>query len=285
MAVAKPARRVYVISDLHIGGRYGTEPGDRGFRICTHVEELVAFIGEIRAKSNEDAVQAEVVINGDLSDFLAEEFEEGAKWRAFVDDAQVASSQFDVMVRRDRIFFDALADLLADGHRLTILLGNHDVELSFPQVRAKFERALRTDGESRLRFIYDGEAYVVGDAIIEHGNRYDPFNVVDFDGLRRVRSLQSRRLPPPPQFDFRRPPGSKLVASVMNPIKARFGFIDLLKPETAAAVPLLLVLAPEYLSELRKFAAAATEAVQRKSLSPLLPSFAGDISSGASRTI
>ena len=60
----------YVISDLHLGGVYPTtnDPEDRGFRICTHVPELTRFIDALTAKPG----PLELVINGDLIDFLAE---------------------------------------------------------------------------------------------------------------------------------------------------------------------------------------------------------------------
>jgi hypothetical protein len=79
-------------------------------------------------------------------------------------------------------------------HSLTILLGNHDVELSFPPVRRAFASLIGTEEGMGLRFICDGEAYVIDHVLIEHGNRYDGFNAVAFDDLRELRSLQSRGL-------------------------------------------------------------------------------------------
>src|SRR5262249_37777826 len=147
---------------------------------------------------------------------------------------------------RDRQLFDALRTFTGRRGRLTLLLGNHDVELSFPQVRRRLFQYLDAEALTRITFIYDGEAYAVGDALIEHGNRYDGFNVIDHDRLRRVRSLQSRRQAIPPEYAFAPPPGSRLVASIMNPIKQMYPFVDLLKPETEAVVPMLLALEPEF---------------------------------------
>ena len=88
-----------------------------------------------------------------------------------------------------------------------------------------------------LRFIFDGEAYPIGDALIEHGNRYDGWNAIDYDALRRVCSLKSRGQAIPPSLRLPPPAGSQLVAEVMNPIKRSYPFIDLLKPENTAALP------------------------------------------------
>ncbi|MCG8425591.1 MAG: metallophosphoesterase [Proteobacteria bacterium] len=287
-------RQIYVISDLHVGGRYPDgvnaksdswpDRNDRGFRICTHVAELAGFVDSLAQKSATAGPAVELVINGDFVDFLAEEWNGPERWKAFIDDEDQAAARMDEIIDRDRVFFDALANLLARGHRLIVLLGNHDVELSFPRVRRRLETALGVDSGTRFEFLYDGQAYVVGDAIIEHGNRYDAFNVIDHDGLRRVRSSQSRREELHDDHRFRQPAGSKLVAGVMNHLKARFPFIDLLKPEDGAAVPILLALAPAAYSVLSRLdlgkdaARLAVEARRRDLLPGSQSSFAGDIS-------
>src|ERR1700730_7642301 len=60
-------RNVFVISDLHLGGE--TETGTRGFRLCTHEDDLAAFIESLPHLPN---IQCELVLNGDTFDFLAE---------------------------------------------------------------------------------------------------------------------------------------------------------------------------------------------------------------------
>ena len=304
------ARQIYVISDLHVGGQYpdGVDPitgdwpdrNDRGFRICTRVDALAGFVRSLAdrpaggsgpaGEANGDP-EIELVINGDFVDFLAEEWDGPERWKAFIDDEDAAARRMADIIERDRVLFDALAALLHNGHRLIILLGNHDVELCFPRVRRCLEQALGVDRGSKFEFIYDGQAYVVGDAIIEHGNRYDAFNVVDHDGLRRVRSSQSRREELSESYDFRRPPGSKLVAGVMNHLKSRFPFIDLLKPEDGAAVPIVLALAPAAYSVIARLditkdaAFFALEAKKRLVLgSAVTATWGGDISSTSTGT-
>ena len=58
--------------------------------------------------------------------------------------------------------------------------------------------------------------------------------------LRELRALQSRRKNLPAWVQRDPPPGSQLVASVLNKIKLNYPFVDLLKPETDAMFPLLL---------------------------------------------
>src|SRR5205085_9372924 len=97
-----------------------------------------------------------------------------------------------------------------------------------------------------FEFIFDGEAYQVGDALIEHGNRYDKWNQIYYDALRHIRSFQSRRQEVPEEYAFPPPPGSEMVRTVINPIKKEYAFIDLLKPETSAVLPILMALEPGF---------------------------------------
>lgn len=261
-----PHRTLVVISDLHIGGTYPEEGSEssRGFRLCTHVDALIAFIQSLPKSSRDNAT--ELVINGDFVDFLAEPAdaasdESNANWQPFIPSPQQAVDVFRRIACRDAALFDALRVFLRGGGRLTLLLGNHDVELSLPEVRRELESVLDASGRD-LAFVYDGEAYCVGPVLIEHGNRYDPWNVVDHDALRRLRSAQSRR--ESPDAEFTPPAGSHLVAGVMNHIKKDYPFVDLLKPENEVVLPILLALAPEYRRHVFAAARLAAKAKLRR---------------------
>jgi UDP-2,3-diacylglucosamine pyrophosphatase LpxH len=286
MSSNENASELFVISDLHIGGKSPTQAGERGFRINTHLDLLARFVGEIGERAARSGLRTELVINGDFVDFLAEESPPDAKRRSFIDNGAHAAATFDAIRERDAALFAALRELLSKGVALTVLLGNHDIELSLPPVRARLVAALGAEEATRLKFIYDGEAYVAGDVLMEHGNRYDAWNVVDHDRLRRFRSESSRRLETSDDARFYPPAGSEMVELVMNPIKEEYPFIDLLKPETEAALPLLLTLKPEMVGW-----AQAIEArrLRRKSevhapKSPARPAQPGDIAGALRQT-
>ena len=251
---------IIVISDLHIGGVHGPD-GGRGFRMNTRVAELAAFVRSLAAPCGPGGAQdRELVINGDIVDFLAERDDEDAPWDAFVADERVAERRFGAIVAREPELFEAVGEFVAAGHKLTLLLGNHDLELSLPRVRRSLLKSIGADHKGRVEFLYDGEAYQVGDALIEHGNRYDGFNIVAHDKLRRLRSLLSRGLHAEANGRFQAPPGSRLVAEIMNRMKQSYAFVDLLKPETEAVTPILLALDPSIRAHLRALLSLYREA-------------------------
>lgn len=223
---------VYVISDLHLGGAAASAAG-ASFQMCppsTH-GLLVDFI-ESLPKGTPD-VATHLVVAGDIVDFLAEE-----PFASFTVDQAQARLKLNNIFRSTKIVWDALATYVSSRHgALTLLLGNHDIELSLPEVREALANRIGSEG---VRFIYDNEALTIGPILIEHGNRFDPWNAVPHGALRRVRSQLSRRVPVSP--DFPSLPGSRLVVDVMNELKRTYPFVDLLKPEDAAALPLAMAL-------------------------------------------
>src|ERR1700728_1263152 len=156
---------VFIISDLHIGGQYGKAPGDRGFRINTHVRELTGFLTEVRERATNRGRRTELVINGDFVDFLAEGGADGTDWRAFIESEDEAIARLDEIVKRDAGLFESVASLIEAGVAVTLLPGNHDIELTVPAVRARLREHLRATRTSGFQFVYDGEAYVIGDTL------------------------------------------------------------------------------------------------------------------------
>ncbi|WP_437715389.1 metallophosphoesterase [Sorangium sp. So ce448] len=225
-------RRLFVISDLHLGG----EPPC----MMSHPHRLAAFIRSIAEPGADEAV--ELVIAGDFVDYLALAVPGGAA-SPWTPRPAEAVAKLDV-VMKDRSFgdvFDALAAHVAQRHRLTILLGNHDVELALPQVQEALLRRLGATPHDVL-FVLDGRAYRVGGALIEHGNRYDDANQNDLAHLRAIASALSRGEEPKDELEISA--GSLLVHRVVNPLKKNYPFIDLLKPEGELLVLLLSVLEP-----------------------------------------
>lgn len=232
------ADEVHVISDLHIGG----EPGFRMFgapgTLAAYLQALAVQAGKTRW----------LVINGDFVDFLAE-----VPRRAF--DARGAGTKL-ARIMADAEFrpvFDGLRAFLSwPQNHLAIVVGNHDVELALPWVQDVLLGAL-ADGDSaragRIVWALDGQGLGLrvggprGPRVLcLHGNEVDDWNVVDHDAVRRLgrEVLRGNAI----DEDWTPNAGSRMVIEVMNDIKHEFPFVDLLKPEQEAVVPILLALKP-----------------------------------------
>ncbi|HMM92956.1 metallophosphoesterase [Bradyrhizobium sp.] len=226
---------LYSVSDLHMGG---AETGSQIFNSGAELAKLIEFL---RTKPGNVAL----VINGDMVDFLAEP---GA--RAFDPDGAIQKLD---RIARDAAFapvWKALKKFVGTrDRRLIITLGNHDVELSLPWVREHLLQLIAGDDDAargRIMLAFDGTGFLcrVGNATVLclHGNEVDDWNVTDFETIRRCgRDLQQGRSVDPwiPNA------GTHLVIEVMNDIKRGYPFVDLLKPELEAVIPVLLAVAPE----------------------------------------
>jgi UDP-2,3-diacylglucosamine pyrophosphatase LpxH len=226
--------RVLVISDLHLGGAPAS--GDKpAFQMCTEKGRaaLETFIGWAVKQKQADQV-LHLVIAGDIIDFLAEEREGG--FLPFTSDSEAACKKLQLVLSETAPIWNGLKKFLEVGS-LTLLLGNHDLELSMPGPRRLL---LDTLGPGRVEFLYDNQAFTLGPLLVEHGNRYDDWNAVPHDDLREVRSRQSRG----ETATFDPLPGSRMVVELVNPTKKELAFVDLLKPEDAALLPFLALLSP-----------------------------------------
>lgn len=237
-----------VVSDLHLGGR-------EGFQIFASTRELAWLARQVAA--SKVAGTAALLVNGDFIDFLAEEVPRAFDPDGVADklDRVLGDAQF-------KPVFDAFADLLATPRRLLIInLGNHDLELALPWVRERLTAALCRDSalaRSQLHLVTDGtgvRAQVGGASVLcLHGNETDAWNVTDFEKLRRIARDRQYGLP---IENWVPNAGSQLVVEVLNAIKAEHPFVDLLKPETQAVVPVLSALNPALLPRLRELAGIA----------------------------
>jgi UDP-2,3-diacylglucosamine pyrophosphatase LpxH len=238
---------LYVISDLHMGGSPGQQIFDQGAL-------LEQVIDSLAAQPAKDGLA--LVINGDMVDFLAEP---GAKY--FDPTGAVDKLERISMDPSFAPVWRALQRFVAVPDRwLVITLGNHDLELALPWVREWLLRTLsQSDSAARGRvtLAFDGAGFFcrVGPAKVYcvHGNDVDTWNITDYEALRR----HGRDA-----FQGRRPPeswipnaGTKLVIDVMNEIKRRYPFVDLLKPEAEAVIPFLYALEPRLRPQLGQVAA------------------------------
>lgn len=221
-------RRIVVISDLHMGSP------ERA--LFTAHKNLANFIDHLTA----DPGRVELAVLGDAVDFLQiEPFLEFTATTATRKAREIAKAHAEVFAALGR--FVKVAE-----HKIRWFIGNHDIELLFDDVRRVFEAAIGcASGDNEpLTWHLDGAAFdydlaAGGKVRLRHGNSADPWNEVDYADAKAVADRGG-------DANFKYPPGSRLVAQVINPLKAKgFKHIDLLKPEVTVALPLSLALWPE----------------------------------------
>ncbi len=219
-----------VVSDLHIGA----DPELDDFYSDAEFADFLAYHAA-------RAPRVHLVINGDMLDFLQidprgarrVERDEGSPLWLSEDEAVEALEQ---AVSRHRVFFDALSAFArADGHRVSILRGNHDMEIAMPRVRQRL-RALLGDPPA-LAFPEDAIFDEAAGVYIEHGAQYDPVNASH--DLRDPFLDRARRR-------LEAPVGSVLVKVFWNRVEREFPHVDKIRP-MSDSVSSLLVQRPTYL--------------------------------------
>ncbi len=229
---------LYVISDLHMGG----EPD---FQILRETARLAGFIRRLATQTPERRLA--LVLNGDVIDTLAED-DTVKGYVAMLDAPEVVAG----IIRRPAFapVWDALTEFVKGKKRtLVIVIGNHDVELSLPAVQRMLVERLtggKAEARARIEFSTTGAGYpcTVGNERVfcTHGNEVDVWNYNLYEDLARL----GRRLNVGQQLNEWHPnPGTRMVKDVMNAVKRRYAWIDLLKPEKPAALGgILLTLDP-----------------------------------------
>lgn len=178
------------------------------------------------------APRVDLVLAGDTFDFLKTPVE--GTWPRHVD-AKVALAKWNAVSAAHVEMLDGIRDWLQKGdHHVWFVVGNHDLELHFAEVRA----ALRARLDSTDRVHFPGETWRRGELEIIHGHTHDgmfkvdgaPF--LDFGG-RRLLNL---------------PWGAVAMLDVAIPTVPHLGPMDRLKPRERVF---------ELLPEARRFAADA----------------------------
>ncbi|MEZ5352400.1 MAG: metallophosphoesterase [Bryobacteraceae bacterium] len=225
---------LYAVSDLHLGGEdrfpIFTEAAGKAFR---------AFCERIGKTTKRTAF----VVNGDLVDFLAE------KDARYFDPSSAADKLG--RIAGDRAFkpvFEGLSAITASPHcHMAITIGNHDIELALPWVQEKLVSLVAASAEARARVTLslDGTGYrckVGGTRVVcIHGNDVDYWNLNDYEAIRRAKRRRNFGAAP---LEWVPNAGTKLVVDVMNQLKREYSFVNLLKPEIPAVVPILVALDP-----------------------------------------
>lgn len=184
-----------VVSDLHIGR--GVNPDTRRYfplETFFYDDDFRAFCGWLIKRATTRGRNFKLIINGDGFDFLrihdtfAPDSTEPTKRFSSELTPKTAASLVTEILAGHPGFVAALADVLAAGHDVVFLPGNHDLELHWTEVQTVLRTAivaalddtvLSKEGieASSSRLVFRPWFYHEAERIwIEHGCQYDPEN-------------------------------------------------------------------------------------------------------------
>jgi UDP-2,3-diacylglucosamine pyrophosphatase LpxH len=199
-----------VISDLHLSVGYDEKTGrysrNEDFFFDEEFKRFLQYLQKVNSRKKH------LIIAGDLFDFLQvdgdkvkELYKDGKteesykKWRGpFKNKLTKREKKFGLGTEEDKTvwklgviadghpaFFQALANFLSEGNCLSIITGNHDIELYWKKVQKKlvnriieFKNSQVTDQQIEDRIDFYPWFYYDKDykTYIEHGNQYDRLN-------------------------------------------------------------------------------------------------------------
>jgi UDP-2,3-diacylglucosamine pyrophosphatase LpxH len=140
------------------------------------------FLKHIEQKAKGSPV--ELILNGDIFDFdsvmsLPEKPVFRFHWlevkRGLYPRPERAKFKIQVIIKHHQAWFQALSQFIKRGNKVVFVIGNHDLELHFPDVQSEILKALQLGkNENQVRFC---EWFYISneDTLIEHGNQYDPY--------------------------------------------------------------------------------------------------------------
>jgi UDP-2,3-diacylglucosamine pyrophosphatase LpxH len=178
-----------VLSDLHLGKGRNPETG-RYYPLETffYDEDLRRFCRNAGAEAKARGTLLRLVFNGDTFDLLRIEPGDGPsnsrREQRFGADRtpSVAAAQMAQILLGHPVFVETLAEVLAEGHEIVMLPGNHDLEVQWEPVQRELRAAVRArllakgapvEALERFRFA-PWFWYEPGRIWIEHGCQYDP---------------------------------------------------------------------------------------------------------------
>jgi UDP-2,3-diacylglucosamine pyrophosphatase LpxH len=227
-----------VISDLHLSA--GRDP--RTGRISPNEDFLAdAQLRRFLEHHQRGERRWHLIVNGDFLDFLQVK-ESGARAaaapRGLAAGEEETVQKLRAIADGHPVAFEALARFAAGDNRITVLKGNHDVELHYPCVQEELVAQLcrRAGSEAAQdqvrRNVRCGPWFYfeAGQLWVEHGNRYEAANSFEH-WLSPLLPVEGRPGGRDDEIDL--PLGSMFVRYLFNQIERVEPFADNVKPAVA----------------------------------------------------
>lgn len=224
----KIEKTILVVSDIHLGaGTY--VHGKKNLLEDFHYDkELVEFL-EYFSTGEYQNRHVELIINGDLFDFLA------VPYVRYFDDEfwseEAALDKLKMMIEAHREVIDALVRFIDHKSKsLTYILGNHDAELTL-DAPLNYLKSLFKNNIERFQVLnprHGGEYIAHEGVVLKHGHEYEIAHSFDPQSSV-VKDLDGRSYFIPPW-------GSYYVTRVVNKFKEKRDYINAVRPIKRAMI-------------------------------------------------
>jgi len=212
-------RITLIVSDLHMGD------GGAGDDFVDDRHQFATFLRAQAAGPEGRAGEVELIVNGDFLEMVqvlphAYKGDPSVAWCSEAESVE----KLECIMKGHPLVFDALAEFQAAGNQVTLFPGNHDVDLYWPDVRAKLQARIpgvRVENEI-VYTRYDGRLR------ISHGHllkSIDPANGFEHPDQPTVNTNT------PPRLEIC--PGTLFMVKFVNLMEAKYPFADNLSPVTA----------------------------------------------------
>jgi len=225
-----------IVSDLHLGA--GSFDLDEGNLLEDFIVDkaFACFLDEMKKESETEGTDFELIIDGDMMEFLqAPAVDEFEPQRIYPPENYRSSSEEDsakkvaLIIEGHGTFFTALGEFIKPANpqrKVTIIKGNHDVNLYWPAVKERIRQAVYATGEERAKLLAFEEVCICREGIyVEHGNQYS-------DKVNRVDNFE-KPLDPEREGQLAIPAGSRFVIEFFNQVEWEKWWVDSVKPMTA----------------------------------------------------
>jgi len=162
------------VSDFHMGKGPFLSSGARNYLEDFFYDQRFAEFLEFYGSGDCEKAEVELVICGDFFNHLQVDPQEINP--EFITE-RVALARTGAIVDGHPVVFEALKEFASKpNHKVTFLIGNHDVGLFWPSVRHFV--CERIGGNVR---VHDQARYITDKVCFEHGNQHVPENWIDYD--------------------------------------------------------------------------------------------------------
>ncbi len=189
---SKSLKTTIILSDLHLCEAEPINPKRPSWKKYKTAEfffdqEFEALL--LHIEQSFKGQNLELILNGDIFDFdsvtsLPENPTFRVSWlekkRGLFPEEDKSEFKIKKILEDHPKFVQALSNFLQKGHDVVLIIGNHDVELHFRKVQKAIEDTLALDDKNKDQFRVCEFFYISeNDTLIEHGNQYDPFCMVE----------------------------------------------------------------------------------------------------------